>query len=163
MLLPYSFIFLPAFTAPMMQLGTYSSPIDISEDALWQLLVDKIENPARYVPESVESEITDRPEEGVWVRRMKTTGPEVVERITTDEQARRVTYTALENPVFDGTITNEIEQREDGEVVLTFRAEGVPKEDPDEVKAQVQGQLRSSVQRLKRIAESKDDALPTQS
>jgi len=54
-----------------MQLATFSRSIDTTEEVLWKLLLDKIERPGRYVPEAVESEITERPEEGVWVRRMK--------------------------------------------------------------------------------------------
>jgi hypothetical protein len=87
---------------------------------------------------------------------MKTEGPEVVERITADEQARRVTYAALENPVFDGTIVNEIERGSSGEVVLTFHAEGTPKGDVEEVKAQTEEQLRSSVLHIKRVVEDED-------
>ena len=155
MLLPYSFFLFSCPPLPM-QLATFSRSIDTTEEVLWKLLLDKIERPGRYVPEAVESEITERPEEGVWVRRMKTEGPEIVERITADEQARRVTYAALENPVFDGTIVNEIERGSSGEVVLTFHAEGTPKGDVEEVKAQTEEQLRSSVLHIKRVVEDED-------
>jgi hypothetical protein len=54
MLLPYSFFLFSCPPLPM-QLATFSRPIDTTEGALWKLLLDKIE----------------RPEEGVWARRMK--------------------------------------------------------------------------------------------
>lgn len=76
---------------------------------LWALLLDKIENPAKYVPGVQAVEILER-QPGFTLRRMKTADFEVVERITVFEKRHEIDFVLVDHPLYAGQVRNKIEE-----------------------------------------------------
>jgi len=87
--------------------ASFSSPVNASLQTLWNLLLDKIENPGRYIAGVEESKILSRDENGV-LREMRTCERIIKEKITVDEQAREVRFTLVDHPLFSGQVINKI-------------------------------------------------------
>ena len=110
--------------------ATFTSIIDAPFDRLWALLVDKVDHPERYVPGVIESEILERTDAGV-LRRMQTAELTIVERITVDERARRVVFTLVDHPSFEGAVVNEVSPDGAVPLELTFALDWTAKRPAD--------------------------------
>jgi hypothetical protein len=84
-----------------------SSAVQASLETVWNLFVDKIENPGRYIKAVTGSTIVARYDDGV-LREMHTDKMTIRERITVDERERKVTFTLVDHPLFTGETTNQI-------------------------------------------------------
>jgi hypothetical protein len=122
---------------------------------VWALLLDKMEHPQRYIESVMDYSILERGE-GWVLREMELPGEfRLRERITVAEAARTLTFTLVEHPSFEGTVSNylrALEGREDA-VELEFDMDWrerpgapPPAEDPCEM-------IRSAVEHTRDIAE----------
>ena len=86
---------------------SFSSPVKASKETVWELLMDKIQNPDRYLPfveESTIIECADR-----WVlRRMKTQEYEVTERISVHEDKLEIIFELMDHPKYTGKVINKV-------------------------------------------------------
>ncbi|QQZ14617.1 MULTISPECIES: SRPBCC family protein [Rhodococcus] len=91
--------------------------VDITVDELWDGLVMKAENPLPFVPAITACTVTDRFDGGL-VREI-VLGGETVREVVTLYPQRRVHFVRTHGSA-KGTIDNEIEFAEDGNLQLTF-------------------------------------------
>lgn len=140
-----------------MPYASHSETVVASVQTIWQLLLDRIENPARFMPGVEYSEILVRGE-GFVIRRMKAGTLELTERITADQEARRVLFVLVDHPTYSGSIENLVTTSlEGGYPTLTFTLDwtardGAP-DDPDLTAALVR-----TVKRTKKLAQKAQDA-----
>ena len=113
-----------------MPTASFTTTIDARFEDLWALLVDKIENPGRYVPGVIEIEILERSGGGV-LRRMRTAELTVVERITVDEVARTIIFGLVDHPSFEGEVVNHVNATNKGPLQLTFALNWTAKREDD--------------------------------
>jgi Domain of unknown function (DUF1857) len=85
---------------------------------VWAGLVKKADNALPFVPAMTHCEVLERRAENEFDREIEFRGQRFVERITLEPESR-VTFTRLEGKVL-GTIANEIEEDEGGELSLRF-------------------------------------------
>ncbi|MGB3206321.1 MAG: AtaL-like protein [Crinalium sp.] len=99
---------------------SFSTPVNASIDQVWTLLVDKIENPQRYVKSVEKSQVLEKYQDGV-LREMEVGGMKLKERITVDEANREIKFTLVDNALFSGEIINKIDVFEpENTLTLTF-------------------------------------------
>ena len=132
--------------------ATFSSKVIAPEKKVWWLLLDKVENPGKYLPGVIRSQILERSKEGV-LRKTKTSAFEVKERITIDEHKKEVVFILVDHPRYAGRVINQITPSENkGEVTLTFTLDWKPKggkEDTEDLLPAV----RKAVLQTKELAE----------
>lgn len=135
--------------------ASYSSPVNSSLTILWNLLLDKIENPQKYISEVKESKIIEKTPNGV-IREMQTSKLKLLEKITVDETAKEVCFTLIDHPVFTGSVINKIDiPANDGEpLLLTFSLNWQPK-DPAFVEnnTEIAEMIKQAVLHTKALAE----------
>ena len=85
---------------------------------VWDGLVLKANNALPFVPSMTFCEVTERHSDAVFDRDIDFRGARFTERITL-EAPYRVTFTRIAGPVL-GTIANEIESTDDGDLTLRF-------------------------------------------
>ena len=137
--------------------------VHADHETLWNLLLDRVENPGRYIPGVTEGRIIEKTGH-VTVREMKLHGELVKERITVFPYEGKIQHELLEHPQFTGTIVTKVvrtarqspvsPQHLEYEVELTPRSlliKGVVKGE-EEVVADLEGEMR----RLKSRAEEMD-------
>lgn len=99
---------------------SFSTPVNASMEKLWTLLVDKIENPQRYVKSVEKSQVLEKYQDGI-LREMEAGGMKLKERITVDETNREIKYTLVDNALFSGEVINKIDVSEtENSLILTF-------------------------------------------
>ena len=86
---------------------TFSSPVNASLSTVWNVILDKVENPGRYNPEAQDYKILERHGNQV-LREMKALGVTVKERITWDEKTGEIRHTLVNNPLFIGQAINAV-------------------------------------------------------
>lgn len=88
---------------------------------LWKILLDKAENPGKYVPGFLESEILERTSESTLCR-LCTVDFDILERISVNETIHTVTFEVVDHPQYTGRLVNRIEPEPspDGHPVLTY-------------------------------------------
>jgi hypothetical protein len=138
-----------------------SSHVDAPPETVWAVLLDKMEHPQRYIEDALDTDILVRGKQSV-VRELVLPGGVVFrERIAADAEARTITYTLLDHPVYEGTVTNHLLTAPDGGVDLAFELDWKVRpgcavdRDPDEALALI----RSSMAHTKRIAEALERTL----
>ena len=87
---------------------SHSARVAAPVETIWQLLLEKIEHPGRFIPSVSEVEMIER-EPGYVVRRMKVGSMQVVERITAYEKSHEIDFLLLEHPLYAGQVVNRIE------------------------------------------------------
>ena len=85
----------------------YHAPVDASLQTIWNVLLDRIEHPDRYLA-GVESFSFPESEEEYAVREVMIQGVMLKERITIDERQGEVRYVLLEHPLFSGEVFNAL-------------------------------------------------------
>jgi hypothetical protein len=81
--------------------------VHAEHDTLWNLLMDRLENPARYTPGITEARIVERTDDTI-IREMKEHGEHVKEKIEIMPYDSQITHELLEHPQFTGTIVTRI-------------------------------------------------------
>ncbi|MCM0082831.1 DUF1857 family protein [Geomonas sp. Red32] len=132
-------------------------------ETLWKLLMDRLENPGRYLPGVTEARITERTDEWV-VRDMKLHGEDVKERILVRPYDGELRHELVEHPQFTGFIVTKIVRTARQSPVAplyleydldlqtrSFKVQGaVPGE------AEIMSGINTEMQRLKSRAEEMD-------
>ncbi len=138
-----------------MSQASYSSPVNSSVTILWNLLLDKIENPQKYISDVKESKIIEKTPNFV-IREMQTSKLQLLEKITVNETTREVCFTLIDHPVFTGSVINKIDiPAKDGEaLLLTFSLNWQPK-NPELVEnnTEVAEMIKQAVLHTKALAE----------
>lgn len=139
----------------------FSNSVNASLETVWNLLLDKIENPKRYIAAIEESKILDRADDGV-LREMRTPKMIVKERITVDEQAREIRFTLVDHPLFTGQTINRVvppsNDRPDDPLTLTFTLDWEPSNQEAQkiTQAEVAQTIQHALLDTKRLAEQQD-------
>ncbi len=137
---------------------TYSVEVHAPRETVWRLLLDKVENPAGYIPGVIEARILERYDNGV-LRLVRTQGMTVKERVTIDEALGEVSYLLLEHPLFSGQVVNRVVaasvQNPVAPVTLTIAVDWGPKDETAEkiIQEDLSAQLQREVLSLKEKAE----------
>ena len=76
-------------------------------DALWEILLDRIEHPQEYIPGAEGVQIIERSDD-FWVREVRARGLVLREQVTVDKGKGEICYTLLEHPLFSGTVTQRV-------------------------------------------------------
>ena len=103
---------------------SHALPVNVPDEPrltpanVWDGLVLKANNALPFVPAMTYCEVTRRHSETVFDRDIDFRGQRFTERITL-EPPYRVTFTRIAGPVL-GTIANEIESTDDGDLALRF-------------------------------------------
>jgi hypothetical protein len=103
---------------------SHALPVNVPDEPklttanVWDGLVLKANNALPFVPAMTYCEVTRRHSDTVFDRDIDFRGQRFTERITL-EPPHRVTFTRIAGPVL-GTIANEIESTEDGDLALRF-------------------------------------------
>ncbi len=90
-----------------MPYATYKTNVNSSVKTLWDLLMDKIENPQRYVPGVVSVKILSKNGKEV-LREMASDSFTVTEKITWNEETKEIIFTLVDHPLFRGRVINKI-------------------------------------------------------
>jgi hypothetical protein len=113
-----------------MPYATYSTPVDASVETIWDLLLDKAQNPEKYIPYKVEDlKIHERLDNGL-VREIKTAEMHMTERVLWDKDKGDVVFHVENHPIYSGTILNRVSpptEDSGGRPVLTFTMDLKPR------------------------------------
>ena len=109
-----------------MSATSHTTLVNAPVETIWQLLLDKVEHPDKYINGVTDVEV-EPGREGVTIRRMTLpTGKRITEAITADERTRVVVFKSIGDPDAVALVTNTIFE-EDGEVFLNFTYSGAPR------------------------------------
>ena len=87
-------------SAPTLLNTIYSTPVNAPKELVWQVLLDKMQNPDRYMPYPIkELKVLAHYQDGV-LREITTPEMHAIERVTVDESAGKITYDILNYPSF---------------------------------------------------------------
>jgi Domain of unknown function (DUF1857) len=137
---------------------SFSAKVHATRETVWQLLVDKVEKPAGYIPGVTDVKIVERYDDGV-LREVRTQGMVMKERVTLDEAHGEVRYLLLEHPLFSGQVINRVVptsvQNPVAPVVLTISLDWGPKDESAEkiIQTELPAQIQREVLSLKERAE----------
>jgi alkylhydroperoxidase/carboxymuconolactone decarboxylase family protein YurZ/catechol 2,3-dioxygenase-like lactoylglutathione lyase family enzyme/limonene-1,2-epoxide hydrolase len=142
--------------------ATFSSPVDASFAAAWNVLLDKIENPERYNPEARDYKILEKCSNSI-LREMKALNMTVTEKIVWDEKTGEVRHTLVNNPHFIGQATNTVTRPANPNElpVITFTLDWEPyNEEARNIAQTIQPKVAQAIQQAvlnsKIIAEQQD-------
>ncbi len=100
---------------------SFAIAVHATHATLWQILLDKAENPGKYLPGFIESEILERTSKSTLCR-LHTVDFDILERISVDKTIHTVTFEVVDHPQYTGRLINRIEPEPspDGHPVLTY-------------------------------------------
>jgi len=130
-------------------------PVKAPLETVWELLLDKVEHPQRYIESVLEYTILDRSKD--WVlREMKLPGQATLrELVVLDERDHVITFTLIDHPCFEGEVTNRVSPspEQEGLAELEFAMDWrlragaeAPEHDPTEL-------IRCALEHTREIAE----------
>ena len=126
--------------------------VNVQEQTVWDVLIDRIIHPERYLIGVLESSIIKKSAD-VIIRRMRTTLGEIVEQITSDVKNLMITSRFVQHPLFTGTTTNKILNTPSPSLsVVTFRRDWRPK-DPNFLETSALTGAKEELLYTKKIAE----------
>src|SRR3954447_11182307 len=85
----------------------FSTPIHACLDTVWNILLDKIEHPEKYIPGVSGTKILERYTDG-FLREIDANGLVLRERVTIDREAGEITFDVVEHPLFSGRMINRV-------------------------------------------------------
>lgn len=91
----------------LMRQGSVYTTVDATPELIWQALNDKIEVPRFNFPAPTEIKILQRFGDAL-VRERVTNGERIAESVTVDNAARKITYTLVGHPVYEGYICHQL-------------------------------------------------------
>jgi len=83
----------------------FTTPVHAREETVWKILMDKVQNPQKYVPGIRECRILDTFPGGL-LREVSTGSVTFRERVSIDADIGEVTFTLIDHPLFSGTVIN---------------------------------------------------------
>lgn len=123
---------------------TYSSPVNASFSTVWQMMLDKVENPGRYNPVACDYQILERYSNGV-LRQMKAANMTVKEIITWNENTGEIKHTLVDNPFFVGEAINAV-VKSDNSLVLSYTLDWQPyNQEGRKIAQEIQGKITQAV------------------
>jgi hypothetical protein len=140
---------------------SYSAEVYASRKTVWELLLEKVENPQNYIPGVTDVAILER-HDNVLLREIKTQGMTMREKVTIDEPHGEVRYLLLEHPLLTGEVTNRVApsavQSPVAPQVLTILVDWAPKDEHAEnmIRTDMPVQIQREVLVLKELAEERD-------
>ena len=135
--------------------------VDADLQTIWRVLLDKIENPKRYLLGVDEVSFPESTEEYA-VREMTMQGQTLKERITIDERQGEVHFELLDHPFYAGKVINALippaEDDPKAKPVVQFRMDWEPLNDEAQLLDQqaagpMQESLEDAVRYVKEMAE----------
>jgi alkylhydroperoxidase/carboxymuconolactone decarboxylase family protein YurZ/catechol 2,3-dioxygenase-like lactoylglutathione lyase family enzyme/limonene-1,2-epoxide hydrolase len=113
--------------------ASYSIPVNATREFIWEILLDKVQNPERYLPHAVdELKVLETYNDG-FLREIKSPEMDVIERVTVDEQAGKVTFDIVNFPQFTVKFINQLAlsaNHDSGSVpILTYAIDLTPHTD----------------------------------
>lgn len=91
-----------------MPYATYSTPVNASMETIWNLLLDKAQNPERYIPYKVDFlKIHEKFDNGL-LREIKTPEMHMTERVTWNKDTGEVIFSVENHPIYKGVILNTV-------------------------------------------------------
>jgi catechol 2,3-dioxygenase-like lactoylglutathione lyase family enzyme len=147
--------------------ATFSSTVNASLSTVWNVLLDKIENPGRYNPEAHNYKILERYDNGV-LREMKVLNITVEEKITWNEKTGKIRHTLVNNPLFIGQGVNAVIRPASNNphepVVISYTWDWEPyNEEGRKVAQKIQENISEAVKQivlnLKTVAEQQENRL----
>jgi hypothetical protein len=85
----------------------YFVPVNASLQTIWEVLLDRIEHPDRYLA-GLESFAFPEGNEDYAIREVILDGQPLLERITINERLGEIRYQLLDHPLFSGDVYNAI-------------------------------------------------------
>jgi hypothetical protein len=82
-------------------------PVDADLQTIWRVLLDRIENPARYTVGVEQCHFVENTEDYA-VRDLEMNGMVLRERISIDEAQGEVLYELVDHPLYSGTVVNAL-------------------------------------------------------
>lgn len=133
----------------------FEKEINASAKDVWELLLDKVETPQRYIEQVKSSVVLERYYDGV-LRQMELPTGVIKEKITINEKPKEIRFTMVDNPSSSSEIINKIGFSSDGLIVLSFSSEWEDFNATDESQKTRTNQimLQEAVEHIKRLAES---------
>jgi hypothetical protein len=136
--------------------ATFSAVVEAPVETLWDLLIEKVEDPGRFIAGVEEVAILDRSDNGV-LREMRVADSVTREWIRTDPERREVTFTLVDDPDYEGTVVNRVTMAAANLLpTLTFAMDWVPLDPsmPDDAEAAGR-MIRNAVLMTKALAEQR--------
>ncbi|GFO61577.1 hypothetical protein GMST_39020 [Geomonas silvestris] len=90
-----------------MFIKTLTTLVHAEHDTLWNLLLDRLQNPERFIPGVTESRIVEKAG-NVCIRELMLHGERVREKITVHPYESQIHHELLEHPQFTGTIVTKV-------------------------------------------------------
>jgi hypothetical protein len=133
-----------------MPYAAVSADIDAPVEIVWEILVNKIEQPGGAGVESCEI-LESSPTHAV--RRIRTRTSSVTERVSIDEPAHEIRFTLLDHKHLIGYVLNRVTPRGPGAAEVTFVIDVVPKDPSAPDDQDLEPVLRAAAEEVKEIAE----------
>lgn len=139
----------------------YFVPVDAELQTIWNVLLDRIEHPDRYLA-GVEAFSFPESEEDYAVREVIIDGAQLRERITINENIGEVRYQLLNHPYFAGDVYNELippaQDDPKAKPVVQFRMDWQPMNDEaraveNEAMPVLEASLKDAVHYVRDLAE----------
>ena len=124
--------------------------INASKEKIWEVLLDKVYHPDKYIPGILEFECKERDENEI-VRTIYTETDDVVELIIINPAQQEITSTLVRHAILKGKLIQRIEETDDGiqlvfeqdKIITLAHLEGLD----------MQPALDSAVEQIKEMAE----------
>jgi hypothetical protein len=83
----------------------FTTAVHAREETVWKVLLDKVENPGKYVREITGCRILEKYPDGL-LREISSGSLTFRERVEVDPDTGEITYTLVDHPYFTGTVVN---------------------------------------------------------
>lgn len=140
---------------------TCSEVVETDIQTLWQVFLDKVENPQRYMQFVKETRFPEDTEDYV-VREIITDDMTLTEKITLDEKMGEVKFELVDHPLFEGYVLHAIvppdASNRESKPVVTVTMNWTPKnQEGRAIEAQAANDIRTGIEdatkHLKLVAE----------
>jgi uncharacterized protein (DUF302 family) len=146
---------------------SYSSEVHAALDTIWNLLIEKVEQPQGYMTGAVQTRILQHYGTGV-LREIKGEGMPIKEKVVIDKPHGEIHYFLLEHPQFTGRVVNRIVpssvQSPVAPQLLTIEMDWSPKDEKGEqlIRHALPEQIQDEVISIKQRAEAmeKEESQP---
>lgn len=136
--------------------ASFSTPVNATVEVLWDLLIDKIEHPQKYVPGVSDVKILTKNTEFV-LREMTIPTGVLREKITSNLTTREVVFTLVDHSKFSGSVINKIHisDHENEAITLEFTLNWQPiNSDISTAEIDMSDTIKQAVLHTKELAES---------
>lgn len=146
---------------------SFSSPVNASLAKVWEMMLDKVENPGRYNPVAYDYKILERYNNGV-LRQMKAGNMTVKEIITWNETTGEIRHVLVDNPYFFGEAINAVVKPSNSKdpLLLSYSLDWQPyNQEGRKIAQEIQGKIVQALEQavLKGVAVAEQQAAPVTS